>query len=157
MENIPERFIVDQEKKTTIDLTVKNVPCGGACFICDDMGKQIKLKPKEGWYNKGSEQYEPVENTGCTIAVKGGCLLVTNLTILEWLMAHPVYLRGSVRVDPTDPTGFWRVTGKVRVKTIEVAVFDGAETIPEFKSLNVKNVKPVEEKVEPLYLQPKVM
>lgn len=52
-------------------------------------------------------------------------------------MSSPAYVRGVVRIDVSDPTGFWRDLGMVKSTTIEVPIFAGVEGgIPQFSDLS---------------------
>lgn len=115
-----------------------------ATFVCLKLGLKIKLISKEEEKNPVSGFSTPVPGTGLTLKFTYGQLVVDNRKCLELLMESTAFVNGKIRMDPDDPTGFWRQMGNVEVRTVKVAVFDGM-TQPNFAALKgkLKDLKPV--------------
>jgi hypothetical protein len=96
---------------------------------------------------------ERVPGTGLTIVFDGGKRLIDNAEVFEHLMNNAVFRNGRVRIDPEDPTGFWREAGVLKPEMKEVAVRAVVTRAPEFDKIpDVKKMKKPEKSYVPIVL-----
>lgn len=145
-EMIPSAW-VDPKSGKKLDLTEEDLP-KWAVFQSDFADHRLFLSPTQSQYNRNTEKDERVPGTGVRLKATGGSLVVKNKKLLQLLMASSAYKRGIVRIDFSDPTGFWRDVGMVEVKTIQVAVFDQIAGTIQYSDLQTRLNKVKVEKDE---------
>ena len=146
MERIP-RNLQDKHGEIKADMPI------AASFITDEKGSHhITLKNTDFKETKHGD--ERIPGTGLTIVFEGGKRLIDNRVILKALMEHRVFIDGRIRVDPEDPTGFWRETGVLQPEKKEVMASTGLGPNPSFGDLpkDLKKMKVPEERYEPIVL-----
>lgn len=105
------------------DLAKKNLPVA-ATFICESRGLKLFLIPMKEFYNEGTKMHERIDDSGYFVKFRGGCLVVEEKGVLDLLMDCADYVNGKVRINPEDPTGFWRQAGLLQTKIITVVAAD---------------------------------
>lgn len=128
------------------DLTKQDLP-KEAVFTSDHHAHFLFLREKLSTLDEHTKKHVSIPGSAVRIRCKGGSLSVNNKKLLELVMGCDAYRRGIVRVDHTDPTGFWRDVGMVETKTVEIPVFDFQPGVVQFKDLGpkLKNVKVVKD------------
>ena len=99
--------------------------------------KAIPLSDKESKTGVVSR----VIGIGCALKFKGGALSVNNTKLLKLVMNSPAYLNSQIRINPDDPTGFWRAQGAIVTKTVQVVRFEDSKK-PTFADIETKFPKP---------------
>ena len=146
MERIPKN-LQDMHGEIKTDMPI------AASFITDEKGSHhITLKNTDFKETKHGD--ERIPGTGLTIVFEGGKRLIDNKTILQALMGHRVFIDGRIRVDPEDPTGFWREAGVLVPEKKEVMASTGLGPNPSYGSLSkrLKDMKAPEVPHEPIVL-----
>lgn len=119
-----------------------------AVFEHNDRGAECILLNKEGKKDDNTGSWEWIEFTGCTIKFKGGKFVTQNEKMVELIMTHKLWEDGKIRMDKTDPTGFWRQLGAVKTESVQVVhVHDQANV--KFTQLDLKSLKASEEEITP--------
>jgi len=109
---------------------------------------QLKLIPVEHRQAPNGD-VEKVPETGLTIRFEGGRRLIDNSKVLKTVMESSAYVNGDVRIDPEDPTGFWRKAGILKTEKREVVVRGELGPAPKFEDLKkLDNIKLGEAPVE---------
>lgn len=146
MERIPKKLQTDRgEIKTDMKIA--------ASFITDEKGSHhITLINTDHRETKHGD--ERIPGTGLTIVFEGGKRLIDNKFILRALMSHRVFVDGRIRVDPEDPTGFWREAEVLVPEKKEVMASTGLGPNPSFKDIEdkVKAMKVPETAPPPIVL-----
>lgn len=134
-------------KVKVYDLTEANL-VKPAVFTSDHHAHFLFLVEKLSQKDEHSGKHVSIPGSAVRIRCRGGSLSVNNRKLLQLVMNSDAYRRGIVRVDHSDPTGFWRDVGMVQTKTVEIPVFDFQPGVLQFNELapRLKNVK--EEKDE---------
>lgn len=95
----------------------------GATFVCMKyLGVRIKLISPAEKFDESSKQWVRVEDTGLQLHFQSGRKTVHNKAILKLLMEHTAYVNGTITIDETDPTGFWRQVGAVSTRKVTTTV-----------------------------------
>ncbi len=124
------------------DLTNANL-AKAAVFTSDHHAHFLFLVEKQSAKDEHTGKHVSIPGSAVRIRCRGGSLSVNNKKLLELVMDCDAYRRGIVRVDHSDPTGFWRDVGMVETKTVEIPVFDFQPGVLQFKDLSprLKQVK----------------
>jgi hypothetical protein len=140
-EIIPTEWIEPKTKKV-FDLTAANL-AKPAVFTSDNHSHFLFLVEKQSVMNEHTKKHESVPGSAVRVRFRFNSLSVNNKKLLELVMGSDAYRRGTVRVDHSDPTGFWRDVGMVETKTVEVPVFHFQPGVLQFKDLapQLKKVK----------------
>lgn len=107
----------------TYNLREDNMP-RAASFEHNDMGHECTLIPCEDTKDEHTRMLQRVPNTGCTIKFKGGKLSITNRKLFQLIMDSSAYKSNRIRIDPEDPSGFWREAGALTVRSRAVLETD---------------------------------
>lgn len=113
-----------------------------ASFESNDMGFEITLIPSDTEKDEHTGFWSKKPHTGCTVKFKGGKLIVQNKKLFELVMSSSAYTNNKIRVDPEDPTGFWREAGILKVENRPTLVADRPANP---KSVNLAAIKPLDE------------
>ena len=142
-EMIPKEW---KEGKKVFDLTEADL-VKEAVFTSDNHSHFLFLQEKLSRLDEHTKKHVSIPNSAVRIRCRGGSLSVNNRKLLELVMESDAYRRGIVRVDHSDPTGFWRDVGMVTTKTVEIPVFDFQPGVLQFKEL-APRLKQVKEEVD---------
>lgn len=134
MERIPEQY------------QIKDMPVP-AVFEADD-NKQLGLIPTPGFFDKTTDSWIEEEGKGLRVKFRGFKLWVFNKKIFELVMTSAAFKDGAVRISSGDESGFWRQTGAVKVRKVEV-VEPLSTTKLTLADIDLKAIKK-QETVEPL-------
>lgn len=146
MERIPKRLL-DKRGDIIADMPI------AASFITNEKGSHTITLQSAEHITKPNGADERVPGTGLTLRILGGKRMIDNSEIFKELMTSRVFQDGRVRLDPEDPTGFWREAGVLKgsVETREVITSPGAVRNPEFEALpDVKKMKKPEKQYVPI-------
>lgn len=111
-----------------------------ASFEHDDMGHECTLIASDADQDGHTGFWLKKPHTGCTVKFKGGKLLVQNKKLFELVMSSSAYANNKIRVDPEDPTGFWREAGVIKVVQRPYLV---ADRPPNPTTVDVMSVKAI--------------
>lgn len=129
MERIPEKY------------RAENLPVP-ATFTSDQFPVlELRLEEMEEKENAKTGVVSRIIGTGCAVKFKGGALAVKNTKLLKMVMESPAYLNNQIRINPDDPTGFWRAQGAIVTKTVQVVRFEDFKK-PTFDDIELKFPKP---------------
>jgi len=121
-----------------------------ATFVCDGKQTLVSLIPVQEKFDEVTKQNHPVEGTGLRLRAKSFRITVEFKEVLEILMKHKAYTNGRVRIDDTDPTGFWRDTGLLKTKEVLVPS-EVVSVHPDFKAIDFNKLSSSdEEEIAPL-------
>lgn len=149
--SIPEQW-KDPKTNKIYDLTKVDL-VKPAVFQSDYAAHKLFLRPTQSQYNEGTKKHERVLGSGVRVICVGGSLVIHNKRLLGLVMDSTAYRRGTLRIDYSDPSGFWRDVGMVKTTTVEVPVFDAVEGVLQYKDLanRFKDVKiELDENGEPI-------
>lgn len=162
MDKIPETLhrkvrVVAANGKVTfkdeqIDLIEPSLPVA-ATFESDNIGLRLYLVPSQSVVDPASGNHEKLDNTEVRIRFRGGKWRTRNFNMMKLLMDSSAYKRGLVRIDPEDPTGFWRAQGFVKTKMVPV-IEEVKVLHPSADEINLEklenNLKDHKDKIAPI-------